>query len=351
LCAGGAAAAFIVVGLLLAWHMAASQSALAETAEALQKVQSYRCRYSGFEAGEDEDTRQDVGVAYWAAPASYRMDFHDRGKLVQVIVSVRGEPGLEIDHRYETYQRLEPVRQPDSPLMLLHELARFAGSADRVLPERKIGNRAARGFEIAVEKLDPDRDDGTLRVWPDPRTKLPLRVEYVVPDLCTLIWDEFAWDVPADKWFDTEPPAAYHDETPTPPAPEEQTESIVNALRVYARYCGDKYPQANIVYGDITSQRLYRSAGLSNPHKVAPREEQLRDSYRECSAARLGFAHLNAIQCHNPDSAYHGKTVGPDDRDRVLFRWKLADGAFRVIFGDLRAETVTARKLRELEGR
>ena len=37
------------------------------------------------------------------------------------------------------------------------------------------------------------------------------------------------------------------------------------------------------------------------------------------------------------------------DYDRVLLRWRLDDGQYRVIFGDLRSETVSASRLRELE--
>jgi outer membrane lipoprotein-sorting protein len=344
---GSAAVVLAAIWLFLAWHSAGSQSALAQTAEALRKVKFYQCRCSGMEAGADK--YEEVGVVYWAAPGSYRMDLLERGKCVKVSIAIRGKPGVELDHKYETYQRVEPVYQPDSPLELLHELAKFAGKADRELPERRIQGKRARGFEIAVEKLDPDRDDGTLQAWPDPETKLPLHVEYVNPDQFTVVWDDFTWDVPTDKLFDTEPPATYKDETPTPPSPEEQTEPIVTGLKAYAKYCGGKYPQARMVYGDITSQRLYRAAGLSYPFKVAPREEQLRDEYRECSAAKLGFAHMNTIQRHNPDAAYYGKIVGPDDKDKVLFRWKLADGNYRVIFGNLRAETTTSQKLKEVE--
>jgi hypothetical protein len=47
--------------------------------------------------------------------------------------------------------------------------------------------------------------------------------------------------------------------------------------------------------------------------------------------------------------AYYGKTVGPQDKDKVLLRWKLDDGRYEVIFGDLRAEAVTAERLRALE--
>jgi hypothetical protein len=139
----------------------------------------------------------------------------------------------------------------------------------------------------------------------------------------------------------------YQDETPTPATPEEQTTEIINALKVYVKYCGGKYPPMTIVYGDVTSGRLLKAAGLSNPHKVAPREEQLGDEYDECSRAKLGFAHMNTIQRHNPDAAYFGKTVRPQDKDKVLFRWKRVDGRYQVLYGDLHASTLTVEELRE----
>jgi hypothetical protein len=49
------------------------------------------------------------------------------------------------------------------------------------------------------------------------------------------------------------------------------------------------------------------------------------------------------------DPAYYGQTVGPDDTNKVLLRWKLDDGQYRVIFGDLHADTVTADVIKELE--
>ena len=47
--------------------------------------------------------------------------------------------------------------------------------------------------------------------------------------------------------------------------------------------------------------------------------------------------------------AYYGMTVIPKDADKVLLRWKVSDNEYRVIFGDLRAKTVTAEALAELE--
>ena len=65
--------------------------------------------------------------------------------------------------------------------------------------------------------------------------------------------------------------------------------------------------------------------------------------------AQKGFQQINSIRDHCPNYAYYGKTVGPNDKDKVLLRWKLDDGRYEVIYGDLRNETVTAERLRFLE--
>jgi hypothetical protein len=46
---------------------------------------------------------------------------------------------------------------------------------------------------------------------------------------------------------------------------------------------------------------------------------------------------------------YSGATVTAADVDKVLLRWKLDDGRYRVIFGDLRIEDVDAKRMAELK--
>jgi hypothetical protein len=55
------------------------------------------------------------------------------------------------------------------------------------------------------------------------------------------------------------------------------------------------------------------------------------------------------LEFDKKDRAYYGKTVAPEDADKVLMRWKVSDNENRVIYGDLHAETVTPEKLAELE--
>lgn len=49
------------------------------------------------------------------------------------------------------------------------------------------------------------------------------------------------------------------------------------------------------------------------------------------------------------DPVYYGQTVGPNNADAVLLRWKVSDNEYRVIFGDLSVKNITTEALAELE--
>jgi len=57
----------------------------------------------------------------------------------------------------------------------------------------------------------------------------------------------------------------------------------------------------------------------------------------------------NKLVLEHKDPAYYGKLVTAGDANAILMRWKTADDTYRVIFGDLSAENVTAEKLKEME--
>ena len=51
------------------------------------------------------------------------------------------------------------------------------------------------------------------------------------------------------------------------------------------------------------------------------------------------------------DVTYYGDSVDPGDSSAVLMQWKLPDGKYRVIFGDLREGEVDAEELIKLQAR
>jgi len=345
---GAAALAAAVAVALFGWGPA-GPSALAQTAEALRQVKSYQCRTQMLAREGDKEVTREAGTFSWAAPGSVRWDAVEDGKVVRVRLLIRGKPGLEIDHKAETFARLEALHSPKLFLDSLGEVARLEGKPDRELPARRVGAVEAKGFEVAVSRLGAEYGEGDLRLWIDPTTKLPLILEVEMRGDGKLVLDEFVWDKPADKWFDVEPPAKYKDVTAAPPE-KDPTEQIVAALKVYRKHCG-KYPPGKLVFGDVAGRAMYQAAGLGSPSRPASDEDRMNPAFEECQAAATGLAWINHVQRHNPDSAYHGETVGPPDKAKVLLRWKLKEGDYRVIYGDLRTETVKADRLKELEGK
>ena len=67
-------------------------------------------------------------------------------------------------------------------------------------------------------------------------------------------------------------------------------------------------------------------------------------------AQSLGIFHIMLVQ-ERKEPAYYGDVVGSADADKVLLRWKTGENEYRVIYGNLNAETVSAEKLAELESK
>jgi hypothetical protein len=51
------------------------------------------------------------------------------------------------------------------------------------------------------------------------------------------------------------------------------------------------------------------------------------------------------------DVVYYGDSVDAEDSNAVLIQWKLSDGEYRVVFGNLREKTVSAEELIKLQAR
>ena len=62
----------------------------------------------------------------------------------------------------------------------------------------------------------------------------------------------------------------------------------------------------------------------------------------------IGFFYMMLV-ADKKEPVYYGESVGPDDADKVLLKWKVSDDHYRVIFGDLTAEDLTADQWNELQ--
>ena len=62
----------------------------------------------------------------------------------------------------------------------------------------------------------------------------------------------------------------------------------------------------------------------------------------------ISFFYMTLV-ADKKEPVYYGESVSPDDADMVLLKWKVSDDHYRVIFGDLTAEDLTAEQWNELE--
>ena len=62
----------------------------------------------------------------------------------------------------------------------------------------------------------------------------------------------------------------------------------------------------------------------------------------------IGFFYMTLVT-DKKESVYYGESVGPDDADKVLLKWKVSEDHHRVIFGDLTAEDLTTEQWNEFE--
>ena len=295
------------------------------------------------------------GKFSWLAPGSYRMETKGSDAMAgldSLMILPAGKPGIEIDRKAKKYTR-QPARLGQiSPLMMVEKLSQFSGQADRLLGTKEIDGKAAKGFEIQARKIDPDIYSGPIEIWIDAQTNLPVLIRYEmttsgVPAIIKMA--EFRWNVDLDpKLFDPAQPEGYTENVRPATPIDDQVHKITEGLKLYAKYSGGHYPRVKMLYGDVTRDEFVKLSGVPYPPQ---KEKDFADPrVKEVNDATWGFATINTILRENADAAYHGKTVGPDDKDKVLFRWKLDDGSYKVIFGDLKSETVAPGRLRVLEG-
>ena len=252
----------------------------------------------------------------------------------------------------------------------------------------------------------PTDTDLQLRVWVDVEQNLPIRLEteqkMVMPDVTAKIhhqWDNIRWNVALDA-DDFRPPAEediVKDETIQVPTPDEATfidgmrawleskdkaQAGIDMIKKKAQEKGEEppaqittlferaaldggYPERLDMYwlSGTYSARATMAMWADTMPEMKPLPEGLSKEEREklvharakesamagAKVATQAMLKATAVSAfyrklanEERDPEYFGATVKPGDAEGVLLRWKLGDGQYRVIYGDLRVETVDA---------
>jgi hypothetical protein len=202
------------------------------------------------------------------------------------------------------------------------------------------------------------------KVWVDVKTRLPVRYDFTWPNFDQMgdkiinrghiVMHDFQWDVPVDAAeFEPVIPDDYTGTVVKYPAHITE-ETNIQGLKVLVELLG-KYPE-NII--DIDGKTVLRLAEKSETPAAMRLKEEMKGLTDEQINNKLvdflmpirGLGRFcDMLAQDGKDTAYYGKTVTPKDADNILLRWKLSDKEYRVIYGDLHAETVSPEKLAELE--
>jgi hypothetical protein len=236
-----------------------------------------------------------------------------------------------------------------------------------------IGRTMLDGVEVeGFETTDPKWTMGTaknyenikVKLWVDVETRFPVLWETDTKIneqmfLHTVFYD-FQWNIPVVA-SDFEPfiPADY---TPIKEykLPSEFEEKALKGLRFYAEIFG-RYPEKiddqmnlNREFFDtfvVRNRENLTDAGLKLKEELESMDpEQSIPKAMKMSQSITWIGEFYKILVDNGnDPAYYGQTVGPEDTDAVLMRWKIADNEYRIIFGDLSVGNATAEELAVLE--
>jgi hypothetical protein len=187
-------------------------------------------------------------------------------------------------------------------------------------------------------------DAFAVRFWIDMETKLPVSMEIEQGHSPggrmvkrKSVSDQFQWNLefPAD-FFTPQIPDGFTVWTDRP----DET-ACINSLRLLPEFVGGMYPrQLKLeVFLDEMGDRERPLPGFK-ARQMASGE------YRNDSILDA-FSFYERLLEQGHDVAYYGDRVTPADADSVLMHWDLSETERRVIWGDLRIETLSVAQLEE----
>jgi hypothetical protein len=203
-----------------------------------------------------------------------------------------------------------------------------------------------------------------VKIWVDAKTRLPVRYEergsgldeMGIPGVIEYIVTDFEWDIPVTA-AEFEPPPLPDGYTvvnarPGPTDEEIAIQGLRQCVELFGSYIetfGNGTEANEIIFSAVeksetpTALRLKKEIKGLTENKKFDRIKSVGSPLRQ-----LIWFYVRLVQ-DKKDPAYYGKTVTPKDGDKVLLRWKLSENKYRVIFGDLHAETVSPERLTDLE--
>jgi hypothetical protein len=223
---------------------------------------------------------------------------------------------------------------------------------------KNLGIDTIDGVEVeGIEVTDPAMGGGMFdrlvaRLWVDVKTKLPVLMTMKASTndgkvILDMVMDDYQWDVEIDP-AELEPniPDDYKLLADAEFGMDGEGKDIVETLKFFADFTGGRYPStlSGMTVVREFSEALIMKFGGRMP-LGDPNEEEVAMILK---LQTIGMTYAMMVKDGN-EPAYYGDRVTAQFPHAVLMRWKIADDTYRVIYGDLTVEDVSAERLAELE--
>ncbi len=348
-----AAAAVVLAAIIIAINFidrTGTDFVWAQVIQQVEDAQDYICRINQQNTA-DPDLEM---VHYQSAKFGIRTDIFRDGRLVAATYFKFPEKTMyTLIHQDKTYAVIELSDEQIQEQMEANAqnlIAHLRAQEYEEIGKQTIDGVAATG--IRVKNPDSFRgtfDESEISVWADDRTNWPVRIEWVAVAKggevrVNAVLDKFQWNPALSQDdFEFEIPDDYK-MIGRMDAVQKDESGAIEGLREYAKFSNGHYP----------STLSYATALHEIEDEIGRRrrnDDLTKDDFGNLMKIQNACAFYAELVEAGKDAAYFGDDVQSRDFDRVLMRWRLDDGRYRVIYGDLRAETLDSTLLEELEGR
>jgi outer membrane lipoprotein-sorting protein len=400
--------AVVCVIVVVMWTRMGSSIVLADALAQLQRITSYAYQMTMTTSNKDRIGRdmnetmegsilisQDYGMKIAmdsVDPNSGRTSRREMYMLFKEKTGVILMPDLKMYNRTELPDTLiERTRQENcDPRTMLKQIL---GCRYESLGRSTIDGVEVEGFQTTDPNcLNTTTGQKDMKIWVDIRTQLPVRLEMDEEKdgaRMHVVVHDFQWNCPVTAAdFTPVIPADYTnlDVEPTN-IPGMSEESAIAGLKLCADLTG-RYPEkldSTAVFSlmdKVEPNEIRAPKGAGGEHERFPTAEDSKEAAKLSEEERLkqmeemkrrmggeikkkaeesektidrlmpiddAVTFYEMLSEEEKDPAYYGSVVTPQDADKVLMRWKVSDNQYRVIFGNLRAETVDTEALAKLE--
>jgi outer membrane lipoprotein-sorting protein len=199
--------------------------------------------------------------------------------------------------------------------------------------EMQIGSVKAKGFRV-------HKDGVATMVYADPKTGLPLRVEFAFPsDMGTVVMSDFDFDANLDpSLFSLTPPPGYTSQKYSMQFNMDLLENLIPILRAYAQHKDGEFPARLDDWGDVIKTLM----SGDKPGDMAAMKSEIISLSGKIGAVSGTLLNLEKGKQWN----YSPDGIKLGDADKMLFWYQPKNSkTYKAVYGDLHSAEITAEQL------